>query len=322
MREMTGDYKTSTLLYALSVLFTVSMVFKRYTHTTAAKKSVVGPYSGLAVPKRKIVKNRSYFMPAEENDDLPYAYVDSSDEMGEPTPISVSKKRGKKRASTSKKSHPIKKRRCINNKYKDEDDDDDDDDDDVMCRDDDDEHDDDDDEEEEEGENEEEVEKSNHKKRHVHKIKKKIKSRPVITKPNESDEENDSDSHVLEFKKPKKMTVSMKLKQAEQKRQKVEESEEEEPEVVVKKLNNLGSVINDKQSASVLDLKNTDISLLSSTLKGVLDAQLPEIPGMGKEELKRFCLSKTTLKEKRRMLMDSQFLTPIGKYLSLLEIDN
>jgi len=281
----------------------------------------MGAYSGLKVPKRKIIKNRSYYLPAEDNDDVPYAYVESSDEMDEPTP--VSKKCAKKRLSTTKSTRPVKKRRYINNEDEDYNSDDDYVDKDNGYTDDD----------EEEEEDEVHV-KTKSKKKHPHNINKKMKrqQREIKRRPDAADDDDDDDDdhhhhhhhqrRDLEFRKPKLMSVSMKLKQEEQKTEQAADSEEEDPGVIVKKLNNLGSVINDKQSASVLDLKNTDISLLSSTLKGVRDAQLPEIPGLDKEELKKFCMSKTSLKEKKRMLMNSQFLTPIGKYLSMLEIDN
>ena len=295
------------------------MVFKRYSHSTASRKSVLGPYSGLKVPKRKIVKNRSYYITSEDNDGLPYAYVESSNEMDdEPQPMPVSKKHGKKRAATAKRNPPVKKRRYNEHEddYSDNKDDD---------------HDDDDGSSVDEQEADEVVRNIKSKKKHVQrKVKrqeKEIKKSSEIEDEGDGDgdDDDDDDEHHgrgLEFIKPRKMSVSMKLKQEEQKAQKTEESEDENPEIIVKKLNNLGSVINDKQTASVLDLKNTDISLLSSTLKGVIDAQLPEVPGLDKEELKKFCKSRTTLKEKKRMLMNSQFLTPVGKYLSLLEIDN
>jgi len=308
------------------------MVFKRYTHTTATKQSLAGPYSGVKVPKRRIIKDRSYYLPAEEGDDEPYAYMESSDEMEESIPATVNKKQGKKRKSTSKISQPVKKRRIKQHvEYSDASDDDDDDDDD------------DEDYEDATGEDnnkdyssedEEQVVKTKSKKKQKKKVKRQQlqnKKRPVTDETNDDDDDDDHDDddngdnehhgRDLEFVKPKKMSVSMKLKQEEQKVQKAEESESEDPEIIVKKLNNLGTVIKDKQSASVLELKNTDISLITSTLKGVLDAQLPNIPDLDKEELKRFCKSKTTLKEKKRMLMNSQFLTPVGKYLSLLEID-
>lgn len=315
-REMINEYKERTLLLFTSVLVTGVMVFKRYTHSTASKKSVLGPYSGLKVPKRKIIKNRSYYIPSEDNRDIPYAYMESSDEGDEPAPDTVSNKRCKKRVSTSKRSHPVKKRRYLNDR---EEEDYSEDNDDYVEKDNG--YTDDDDEEQEEDDVKMKIKS---KKKHRHRKIKQLQTE--IRRGHESDEDNDIDEHHhgrgLEFVRPKKMTVSMKLKEEEQKQQKVEDSDDENPEIIVKKLNNLGSVINDKQSASVLDLKNTDISLLSSTLKGVVDAQLPEIPGLDKEELKKFCKTKTTLKEKKRMLMDSQFLTPVGKYLSLLEIDN
>jgi len=286
----------------------------------------MGPYSGFKSPKRKIVKNRSYYLPSEDNDDTPYAYVDSSaDEMDEPTP--VIKKQGKKRASTTKKTQPLKKRRYTN---KEEEEDYSDDNEDYN-----DDYTDDDRGEDDDGDDEEEVPVTKSKKKHRHRSDKKIKRHQseIKKKSAETGEGKDSnddgddedDSHHgqgLEFIKPKKMSVSMKLKQEEQKTQKTDDTEVEDPEVIVTKLNNLGTAMNSKQGASVLDLKNTDISLLTSTLKGVIDAQLPEIPGLEKEELKKFCKSKTTLKEKKRMLMNSQFFTPLGKYLSMLEIDN